>query len=56
MDDQSELHERAALLGIVDHDLMTPEQLRVAIRERERGADPRQAEEQAGKHVDGDAG
>lgn len=45
----SRLHDRADLLGIIHHDQMTAEQLRIAVRERERGADPHQAETAAGE-------
>ncbi|MBY8849710.1 MULTISPECIES: hypothetical protein [Saccharothrix] len=43
------LHRRADLLAIVHHDRMTPDQLRTAIAERERGADPHQAEAKTGR-------
>ncbi|EWC63239.1 hypothetical protein UO65_1453 [Actinokineospora spheciospongiae] len=41
-----ELHKRAQLLGLVDHDEFSPDQLRAAIRAREQGADPHQAQGQ----------
>jgi hypothetical protein len=39
-----DLRQQAKLLAIAGHERMTDEQLRTAVTERRRGADPQQAE------------
>lgn len=46
-DELESLRSRAKLLGIVNYGAMTRGQLRKVISERERGADPHQAESKA---------
>ncbi|SDO57578.1 hypothetical protein [Lentzea jiangxiensis] len=52
--DVQALHKRAELLGVINHDDLSPDDLRKAIEAREHGADPRQAQQHVQDDTAGD--